>query len=220
MKSAGCACCFALVSLLFISGCATAPPSAPLADPAAAWQARQTALRAVTAWRLQGRLALRAAEEGWQADIAWVREGARQQIDLSGPLGRGHLRLTQDGSGAELRDAQRRRWRAANAGELLYRVTGWFVPLDGLDDWMLGLPAPGPVAQLELDDQGRLKTLVQSGWDIRFLRYARQDGLDLPEKIFMKRQGGTNAQDAAVQVHLLIERWTLDEKNSPAPAAR
>ena len=200
------------------AGCATAPSPPPVENPAAVWQARQAALRTMTSWTLQGRLAMRAAKEGWQAEVAWVRDGERQQIDLSGPLGRGHLRLTQDMNGAELRDADQKTWRAKNAQQLLYRTTGWLVPLDGLDYWILGLPAPGSAANLELDDQGRLKTLDQSGWDIRFLQYAHEGALDLPNKIFIKRQDDLNAIDASrnhsLEVRLIIEHWTLTGERS------
>lgn len=212
------------VLAMLAAGCATAPSPPPVENPTAAWQARQATLRTVGAWTLQGRLAMRAAEEGWQADVTWVRDRERQQIDLAGPLGRGHLRLTEDSGGAELRDADQKTWRADNAQQLLYRTTGWLVPLDGLNYWILGLPAPGPGAKLELDDQGRLKTLDQSGWDIRFLEYARQGSLDLPSKIFIKRQGDGNETASAthvdVEVRLIIERWTLDGEKSETPAAR
>ena len=206
------------------TGCATAPSPPPVENPAATWEARQAALHTVTAWTLQGRLAMRAAEEGWQASVHWVRDGERQQIDLSGPLGRGHLRLTQDRGGAELRDADQKTWRAENAQQLLYRTTGWLVPLDGLNYWILGLPAPGSAAGLQLDDQGRLKTLDQSGWDIRFLEYARSGALDLPSKIFIKRQGDGNemasARHTAVEVRMIIEHWALDGASDEAPGAR
>lgn len=201
------------VLALLAAGCVTAPVPPPVENPAAAWQARQAELHTLRAWTLQGRLAMRAAEEGWQASVHWIHDGARQRIDLTGPLGRGHLRLTQDDDGAELRDADQRTWRAENAQQLLYRTTGWLVPLDGLDYWILGLPAPGPAAKLALDDQGRLKTLDQAGWEVRFLEYARSGSLDLPSRIFMKRQGDGNAAASAkqvdVEVRLIVERWTL-----------
>ncbi len=212
------------VLAMLAAGCATVPPPPPVENPAAAWQARQAELRTLSAWTLQGRLAMRAAEEGWQASVNWIHDGARQQIDLTGPLGRGHLRLTQDNGGAELRDADQKTWRAENAEQLLYRTTGWLVPLDGLNYWILGLPAPGPAAKLALDDQGRLKTLDQSGWDIRFLEYARSGSLDLPSKIFIKRQGDGNAAGSPnhvdVEVRLIVELWTLDGEKGEAPVTR
>lgn len=201
------------VLAMLAAGCATVPSPPPVENPAAAWQARQAELRSLSAWTLQGRLAMRAAEEGWQASVHWIHDGGRQQIDLTGPLGRGHLRLTQDDGGAELRDAERKTWRAENAEQLLYRTTGWLVPLDGLNYWILGLPAPGAAANLTLDDQGRLKTLDQSGWDIRFLEYARQGAFDLPSKIFIKRRDDGNetasAKHVDVEVRLIVERWNL-----------
>ena len=198
------------------AGCATAPALPPVENPAATWQARQTELRPITTWNIQGRMSMRTAEEGWQASLNWVREGERHRIDIIGPLGRGHLRLTQDNQGAELRDAEQHSWHAENPEQLLYRTTGWLVPLDGLNYWVLGLPLPDTAASQELDPQGRLKTLSQSGWDIRFLEYTRYGALDLPSKLFIKRQGrGTNgspADDATLEVRLVIESWALNNK--------
>jgi outer membrane lipoprotein LolB len=197
------------------AGCATAPALPPVENPAATWQARQMELRPITTWKIQGRMSMRTAEEGWQASLNWVREGEWHRIDIIGPLGRGHLRLTRDNQGAELRDADQHSWHAENPEQLLYRTTGWLVPLDGLNYWVLGLPLPDTAASQELDPQGRLKTLSQSGWDIRFLEYARYGALDLPSKLFIKRQGrGTNgdpADDATLEVRLVIERWALSK---------
>jgi outer membrane lipoprotein LolB len=208
---------FGLLGLAaFVAGCATSPPiPPPVGNPAAAWQARQAELKPVIAWKIQGRLAMHSGDEGWQATLYWTRDGERQRIDLTGPLGRGHLRLVQDSHGAELRDADQRTWHAQNAEQLLYRITGWRVPLDGLDYWVRGLPAPDAAASEELDDRGRLKKLVQSGWDIRFLEYARYGSHDLPSKLFMTRRS-TGAEenaagDAALEVRLVVERWTLGE---------
>ncbi len=197
------------------AGCATTPALPPVANPVAAWQARQVELQPVTAWTIQGRLAMHTDNKGWQASVYWVRDGDNQRIDLTGPLGRGHLRLLQDSHGAELRDADQKTWRADNAEQLLYRATGWRLPLAGLNYWVLGLPAPDSVGHQELDAQGRLKTLVQSGWDIQFLEYTRYGTLDLPSKLFIKRlDGGTDgdqAKDNALEVRLIIERWAFNK---------
>lgn len=206
-----------LVGLVaFATGCTTVPPLPPVANPAATWQMRQAELKPVTAWKIQGRLAMRTADEGWQASVIWVREGEHHRIDIAGPLGRGHLRLVHDSHGAELRDADQRTWRAENAEQLLYRTTGWRVPLDGLNYWMLGLPSPQTAASENLDDHGRLRTLVQSGWDIQFLEYTRYGTVDLPSKLFIKRKGsGTDnnlAVDTALEVRLVIEHWAFDKR--------
>lgn len=200
---------FLLPALL--AGCATVA-LAPVEDPAAAWQARQAELRTVTAWDIQGRLAMRADDQGWHASLKWERDGERHRLDFTGPLGRGHLRLLQDGHGAELRDADQRTWRAENAEQILYRATGWSLPLAGLNHWIVGLPAPDSASQQRLDAQGRLQQLTQSGWDIEFLEYARYGAFDLPVKLYVKRQAGrapgSPAAEAVLEVRLSIERWS------------
>ncbi len=202
-----------VLTAAFIAGCATSLPSTPVADIDVAWQARQLELRRITAWQVRGRLALRAADQGWHASLRWDRDGEKVRLDFTGPLGRGHLRLVQDGHGAELRDADQRVWRAGNPEALLYRATGWALPLEGLNYWVVGLPVPGTVSTQQLDIQGRLKRLVQSGWDIQFLEYTRLGAYDLPSKLFITRRSSPAEDRAAgqelLEVRLSIERWTL-----------
>lgn len=207
-----------LIVVALTAGCATTSSLPPVENPAATWRARQSALTPIVAWKIQGRLSVRTAKEGGQASLLWVRDGVQQRMDITGPLGRGHLRLTQNNDGAELRDADQKTWRADNAEQLLYRTTGWWVPLDGLNYWVLGLPMPHVPATEELDDQGRLKTLIQSGWEIQFIEYAQQDALDLPQKFFIKRKiAPTEATEAAAQsieVRFVVEHWTLNQNKT------
>jgi len=203
-----------ILAALWLAGCTTIPSPPPSDNPAATWQARQVALAPLTRWTIQGRLALRTADNGGQASLQWVRDQDRHTIDITGPLGHGHMRLTQDRNGAELRDADQKTWYAPNAQQLLFRTTGWLIPLDGLNYWMLGLPVPEAAASQDLDEWGRLKTLRQFGWDIRFLEYTRIGTVDLPSKLFVKKlaepAAGNDPQNARFEVRLLIEHWALN----------
>ena len=49
----------------FAAGCATTPALPPVENPVAAWQARQAELKPVTAWTIQGRLAMHADNKAW-----------------------------------------------------------------------------------------------------------------------------------------------------------
>lgn len=192
-------------------GCASVPPPA-VENPVAAWELRQSELKPVTSWNLHGRLALRSAEQGWHATLDWERDGERHRMDFTGPLGRGHLRLIQDGRGAELRDADQRTWRAQNAEQILYRATGWSLPLEGLNYWILGLPAPAPASDQQLDSLGRLKNLTQSGWRIEFLEYARYGSLDLPVKMYVKKDRAAGGPEGdMLEARLIIERWAFKQ---------
>lgn len=194
----------------FLVACAAVTPAA-VENPDAAWRARQSELRPVTSWNIHGRFTVRTADQGWHATLDWERDGERHRMDFTGPLGRGHLRLVQDAHGAELTDANRRTWRAENAERILFRATGWSLPLDGLNYWILGLPMPATASDQQLDGQGRLKKLSQSGWDIEFLEYARYGSAELPVKMFVKKDRVRNPEGDMLEARLFIERWAFKQ---------
>lgn len=199
-------------------GCATVGDRPALDDAAAVWQARQARLTPLKSWNIQGRLSARTPTEGWHASLRWVRNDQRHHIDLWGPLGRGHLRLTQDRYGARLRDADHNTYWAESGQQLLFDTTGWWLPLDGLNYWVLGLPVPETPAEHALDQQGRLKSLNQLGWQINFLRYRRHGAYEFPSKLFIRRRLGNpgtvafddeTLNEPILEVRLVIERWTI-----------
>jgi outer membrane lipoprotein LolB len=196
----------ALVASLCAACAAPAPrPSADRIE--ALWVAHEAATRPLSHWELRGRLAVQADDRGGQASLQWVRDGARHNIRLNGPLGRGVVRVTQDEFGARLEDSEQRVFEAANAEELLFRYTGWRLPITDLDWWVLGLPIPGVAADRLLDDTGRLQTLRQEGWVVRYEKYATVDGFDLPDRLQLTRAADASAPD--MQVRLVIDHWGL-----------
>jgi len=204
-----------LVVLLAVlaAGCAGVPARPPEPSIAAAWDARRAALAPLTAWDLRGRMALRTPDENLQASVHWVRRDGRHDIDLVGPLGGGHVRLSHDANGARLRAGNDRTYDAADPEELLYRSTGWRLPLAGLNYWVLGLPAPDAPGAREFDDLGRLRTLQQLGWSVQFLAYGEHHGVDLPSKLFISRRLPDAAErpetDGRLELRLVISRWDL-----------
>ena len=211
MKPTGFSFLFFLFALLLLSGCAALSTRAP-DEVARTWAMRQQALAPITNWELRGRIALRSRDEGMQASLHWVRERERQRISLVGPLGSGQVRLTQDASGAELRDTEKNVRRAPTARQLLVETTGWDVPFDDMDWWVRGLPAPGAKAEQDLDEDGRLKTLTQFGWEVEFLEYGRYGAYELPSKLFARRRenvAGIGLNHVTLEVRVVIERWVL-----------
>jgi outer membrane lipoprotein LolB len=212
--------------ILLVAGCASLPP--PVADSERLWQERRQKLAPLIDWEIRGRMALRTDTEGWHATIVWVRADDRHRIDLSGPLGRGHLRLSRDREGAELEDTDGNVMRAERGEDLLVQATGYRVPLEGLDFWVRGLPLPGRALELELDPRGRLRGLKQDGWDIEYLAYANHGDYELPSKLFLRRRQvaaendvpgrasaagggatGVGEHNGDVEVRLVIERWGI-----------
>ena len=207
----------AALLLVALSGCAALPERPPVGDRDAAWSARARELGPLESWEIRGRIALRTADDGWQASLSWLRAADRHDIDLVGPLGSGHVRLRQDAKGAELRDSSQQVIRDSSAENLLLRATGWQLPVNGLSYWVRGLPAPGAASARELDEWGRLRILRQLGWQVEFLDYDRLDSLDLPSKLFIKRTDAANRDrgdtagpgDPTLEVRVVIDRWLL-----------
>lgn len=200
----------ALVAVL-ISSCASVEPPAPVGDPQQAWFARQARLSTITHWEIRGRLGVRARQrkKSGQATVIWAREGDRHNIRLYGPLGRGTVILTQDPAGATLRDSKKKTYTAGDARTLLNDTVGWDIPFDQLKYWLTGAPDPTVPMEVELDGRGRLKTLRQAGWDVRFLEYRRYQGLELPRKVYLNARPARSPPGPGVEVRVVIKRWGL-----------
>lgn len=191
-----------------LCGACAAPAPRPSADRIEAlWDAHAAATRPLARWELRGRLAVQADDRGGQASLLWTRDAGRHNIRLNGPLGRGVVRVTQDDSGARLQDSEQHVLEAANAEELLFRYTGWRLPIANLDWWVLGLPIPGVAADRELDAAGRLQTLRQQGWVVQYEKYVAVNGYDLPERLQLTRAAEAAAPE--MQVRLVIDHWGL-----------
>lgn len=197
-----------IIAAFFLTSCASLPERPPVADVEAAWSFRQAALTRLQSWDLRGRLAMRTEETGAHASLHWVREQRMHRMNLAGPFGGGRVRVIYNDDSAELRDASGEVYRGASVQEVLARATGWWLPLEGLNYWVLGLPEPGVPAVSELDQWGRLKTLTQEGWHIDFLEYTQGGGLDLPKRVFISRK--PNGKEV-LEARIAIEQWVLPQ---------
>ena len=190
---------------LLLNGCAQAPPepAAPVDAGPSLQQRHAGQLAAQRHWQVSGRIAVQADGEGYHGRFDWSQDGEHMQLGVSGPFSQGSVRLRSDGEFFELRDGKGGSARAASADALLFKATGLQIPVGGLRYWMLGLTAPGVIRQPVYDPQGRLQSLRQNGWNIRYRAYMADDvdGVSLPRKLFLDRDG--------LRVRLVVERWQL-----------
>ena len=197
--------------LLLATGCAALPPPGAAPSPEVVQQ-RRAALSSIAYWDLRGRVGVRLPDEGAHASLRWRHRGDGEEVDLTGPFGGGHARLQYDATGARLRDARGREYQGADAETLLYRTTGWHVPLAALTYWIRGLPVPAVAAAEQLDEHGRLRALKQLGWDIEFLAYDSVGEYELPSKLYLAR----GADATRVEVRLALSRWDIGQPGAPS----
>lgn len=193
----------ATVFLLMLSACATTPRQART-DKDAAWQRQQQQLGGLAVWELAGRMAVKLESEGWSASLYWWQDHADYRLRIVAPLGRGTIEIAGDGEKVTLHTADNRVLEDGDIDALMQENLGWRVPVDALIYWIRGLPDPdASTDKLELDDQGRLIALDQSGWNVRYERYTNSGGHEVPARMTIERE--------QLQLRLNINRWTLPD---------
>lgn len=178
-----------------LAGCAELPGFRPAPPPLAT-------AAAPTAFRLDGRVSVRAGEESFSGGMTWHHAKQGQELLLSTPLGQGVAQLRGDAQGVELSDSEGRIHKAADAETLVQQTLGWTLPLKGLASWVVGTPRPDAPHAAEADAAGRLAVLNQDGWRIEFSRYAPVGAYVLPGKLIARRDGD-------LEIRLVVDQWAL-----------
>jgi outer membrane lipoprotein LolB len=188
----------AAVTLATLAACKTTP--APPVAPSAPWSERKPALQAQDHFAFNGRVAVAAAGNGFNANLRWKQAGERAQITLEGPLGIGGVQITVSADDLQVVTANGEHIsRDAAQNELRARL-GFDVPFASLRYWVRGVPDPADAAEETLDEaQQRLSALVQQGWHVQYLDYMQATGEALPARMTLERD--------SVRVRLLVDVW-------------
>jgi outer membrane lipoprotein LolB len=181
----------------WLTACKSLPPPAPAATEP--WEVRRAALQQRDRFDLSGRIAVAAAQEGFNAKLRWNQQGARSSLALDGPLGVGGVRITADGDALNVINARGEQLDSEAARREIAARLGFEPPLQSLRYWVQGVPDPAHPADEVLDENKRLATLRQDGWQIDYSNYAAADGQWLPSRMTLKRDD--------VRVRLLVDGW-------------
>lgn len=192
-------------ALLLLAGCSIAPPRPQPPDSQQAWQQHQQRVAALHNWRITGRLGIQTGHEGWHVSLDWQQHNSGYTIRITAPLGQGSLLLQGDAASVLLQTSDGEAVSAEDPGVLLYQQFGWKVPVASLRYWVLGLPAPGEAVET-VDEYGRLSHLQQSGWEIEFLDYEEQAGVELPGRVFVNNH--------QAKVRLVIGEWQFPSQHT------
>jgi len=191
--------CTVMMFTVVVTACAHVPPAVgPLLPPDLAWQARKSEMEKFPSWRLTGRISVKSPQDAWNASIDWWQQDNTFDIHFMSHLGQVVAQLRGRPGQAVLRTSDEE-VTATDVNGLLSKHFGWVIPVQGLRYWVLGLPEPQPVDNKELDGQGRLVWLEQSGWHIDFVRYRKAGKIEIPGKMVLEYPD--------LRVRLIIDRW-------------
>jgi outer membrane lipoprotein LolB len=169
---------------VLLSACVTVekhqlPPGSEISKQAA-WEVHRANVQALQTWQLKGRVAGKSNNQGFRAGVQWQQKQDNFVIDLHGPLGRKVAIITAAQGNVQLKTSKGENFQANDPEELMQRLFGYSLPVNGLQHWLLGIPDPSPSsgqgsgqtrAELVLDEKGRLQQLKQAGWVIDYKRY-------------------------------------------------
>ncbi len=188
---------------LMLTACASkmGPQTEQAPQDAKSTAKRITATKHLSHWKLTGALAARSKHKSWTASLDWEQHTLnRYRLRLYGPLGSGTVLVEKNGRIITYQDGQHR-VKTTDIDKLLYKETGIRVPIHNLYYWVRGIKAPGAAKTMAYDDAGRLITLNQGGYTIRFDNYQTVKGKELPGKIKATGPGG--------ELKLVIKHWEI-----------
>lgn len=187
-----------LLAVSMLAGCKSLPVAPP---PSASepWEVRRAALQARNDFDLNGRIAVAAAQEGFNAKLRWEQKGPLSQLALDGPLGVGGVRITSDGKSLTVVNSRGEQLDSEAARREIEAKLGFEPPFASLRYWVLGVPDPSTPANEQLDESKRLASLSQDGWQVDYGGYTDVRGQALPSKVTLKREN--------VRVRLVVDGW-------------
>ncbi len=173
------------------------------------WAKHQEQLLALAQWEALGKLGAKVPNDSMTATIHWLHTPSRYDINLSGPLGQGHMSIHGDKQQVTFSDGQAQPQIAKTAEELIRKNTRWNIPVTQLAYWVRGLPAPNtPITRFAANNLGLIGELDQMGWKLVYGDYINiplQTGstIAMPNKI--------TAEFKELRLTLIIREWRMGE---------
>lgn len=177
-------------------------PDAELRSGLLSWDQRQSRLRNIHTWAVDGRIAMQTADDAWSASMKWQQNNADYDLKLYGPLGRNLMSVIGGDDYVILTTNDGETFSESSASSLIYRQTGWQVPVEYLRYWARAMAVPDIPANHRHDNLGRLLQLNQSGWEITYQGYEAVGELEMPRKIRLEHK--------QFSVKLIMRDWQLE----------
>jgi outer membrane lipoprotein LolB len=174
--------------------------------PPESWNETIEQRQQIDVWKMQGRLGVQTETDGGSLDLFWSQKGSSYTIRLLAPMGQGTTLIKGDAKGVWIKTAEGEEY-AEKADALLEAKLGVKIPVNGLRNWLRGLPIEGkPIVNQSWDERGQLRRLVQDGWNVEISNYQKVGKHQLPHDFFLGRDDRPE-----LGIRLLAKRWTLPE---------
>jgi|TARA_R110002126_G_scaffold7763_1_gene37612 outer membrane lipoprotein LolB len=184
-----------ITALLLLTGCSVTPSED--FTPINVTNAAQA-----NAWELQGKIAVKTAEDKFSTNLYWLHQPAANDLRLTTVLGTTVLTLKTNQGMATL-EVDGKTYRDSNAQDLLTGISGWSIPLDSLPLWITGQIGSNDKI-VSYNPDGTIKQVIsydpQANWSVSFLSWQQQSGALVPKLLKIEREN--------VQIKIQTNQWT------------
>ena len=187
---------------LLLSGCQSFSPKSTQnpTNNIKAIKAHSQQLNKFNRWKALGKIKITVDEQPHSASFEWQQFKDNYAINFFGPFGYGSSWLRRTSKGVTLESPEQPLQWAPTPEQLLQQTVGWQAPINELQYWIKGQPAPtGILDQILTTPEGAYSALTQQGWNIQLSRHKQYGELWLPHKLIATRQG--------LSVLIIVKQW-------------
>jgi outer membrane lipoprotein LolB len=194
---------FTLILIFFMAGCATAPKPTVSLNSAA----HQLSLKQQDHWLIKGKLGFKSLKKKQSANFRWQQTQDHYQLNMTSIIGTSLLNMQGDDGGVTL-IADDETYQDSDPSHLIWRVTGWQIPVEKLRFWIKGQYHTND--QVIISEQGwvsQLKPICNNceNWLINYNNYKLVDNIWLPHKVVLNNKLNNS------QLLIRVNSWNLHE---------
>ncbi|WP_159064878.1 lipoprotein insertase outer membrane protein LolB [Thaumasiovibrio subtropicus] len=187
-----------LFTIFTVSGCATLEPTQT------EWDKHQSQLTSLTHYTAKGRLAYKGEDQRVSATLYWAQSPEQTEIKLINFLGKTLLSVNKNANRTLVTDLDGNQHIGHDINHMTYYLTGLRIPVEELQDWMIGLPTGADSYQL--NEQQRLASLQVSTqgqeWEMRVDSYHYDLDPALPQKLTLRNE--------TQRITVIINQWDFE----------
>jgi outer membrane lipoprotein LolB len=194
---------YLLVSMLVALLASCASISEQIKHQPADWNARLEHHNQISEWTIKARLGVQTETEGGSFDVFWQQSADVYDIRLVAPMGQGAVLIKGDREGVTISLADGRTEFDTDAEALFASMTGLSLPVNGLQDWLRGMPIQGEkIHKPRWNENGQLYKFEQRGWRVEMNRYRQVADYELPHAFYLEREDRPD-----LSVRMLVREW-------------
>lgn len=176
----------------------------------ALWEQRSQQLAAIQQWHLSGKISIRSGDDVYIADLFWQQKPGDLTLRLVAPFSQGVTQFSgSEENGYQVLTEQGETFDVDSPESASENAFGVSLPFSELKSWIKGLPDSHSIVwKARFNDDNRLQSFEQSGWQVKMLKYKKVGDQVLPGKLFLSRLN-QELTDNKVDIRLILRRWVL-----------